>query len=106
MTDLTDQEKKLLIKMQIEEETDHKSGVSYIMMVDPDEEKEREALKEKLKKRKEVTDEILEVDFLVYKCILIYILSRTTPLALQPLQLSVLLFSCIYYCLSSETRWV
>ena len=61
MTDLTDQEKKLLIKMQIEEETVQKSGVSYIMMMDPGEEKEREALKNKLRKRKELSDKILEV---------------------------------------------
>ena len=40
MTDLTDQKKKLLIKMQIEEESDQKSGVSYIRMMDPGEVKE------------------------------------------------------------------
>ena len=57
MTDLTEQEKKLLIKMQIEEESDQKSGVSYIRMM-------REALKEqKLRKRRELSEKILEVIF-------------------------------------------
>ena len=64
MTDLTDQEKKILIKMQIEQETDQKSGVSYIMMVDPGEEKEQEALQNKLRKRRELSDNILEVTVL------------------------------------------
>ena len=57
MTDLTDKEKKLLIKMMLEEHS-VQSGVR----IDPDEEKEREALREKLRERREMSDKILEVE--------------------------------------------
>ena len=58
MTDLTEQEKKLLLKMMMEEHNDQ-SGV----MIDPDEGKEREALTKKLMERREMSDKILEVKY-------------------------------------------
>ena len=56
--DLTDQEKKLLMKMRLEEKEIHQSPVPY---TDPNEEKMREELKEKLRRRKEIIDRFLEV---------------------------------------------
>ena len=56
--DLTDQEKKLLMKMRLEEKEIHQSPVPY---ADPNEEKKREELKEKLRRRKEIIDRFLEV---------------------------------------------
>ena len=48
MMDLTKWEKKLLMNMRFEEEEIHQPAVSY-NVTDPNEEKEREVLKEKLK---------------------------------------------------------
>ena len=58
--DLTDQEKKLLMKMRLEEKEIHQSPVPY-NVTDPNEEKGREELKEKLRRRKEVVNRFLEV---------------------------------------------
>ena len=61
MMHLTDQEKKLLVKMRLEGDNIYESTVSY-NYTDPFEEKEREKLKEKLRIREKIIDRFLEVD--------------------------------------------
>ena len=58
MTDLKDKEKKLWIKMSLEEEEFQQSAPYNV--TDPDEEKEREELMEKLRRRQEIIVRFLE----------------------------------------------
>ena len=64
---LTDQEKKLLVKMRLEGDNIYKSTVFY-NFTDPFEEKEREELKEKLRIRERIIDRFLEVDIKQTRC--------------------------------------
>ena len=58
LMDIPDHEKKLLIKMRLQEEAYHWSGVSY-SVTDPNERKAREELKEKMRKRDEIIQNYL-----------------------------------------------
>ena len=63
--DLTDHEKKLLMKTRLEEKELHQSAVSY-NVTDPNEEQKIEELKEKLRRRKETFDRFLEVSYQMF----------------------------------------
>ena len=58
---LTDREETMLKKMKLEAENVKQSSVSFIIVMDPGEEKEREQLKEKLRKDRDIIECIEEV---------------------------------------------
>ena len=58
---LTDREESVLKKMKLEAENVKQSSVSYIIVMDPGEEKEREQLKEKLRKDRDIIERLEEV---------------------------------------------
>ena len=58
---LTDREESVLKKMKLEAENVKQSSVSFIIVMDPGEEKEREQLKEKLRKDRDIIECIEEV---------------------------------------------
>ena len=58
---LTEKEETMLEKMKMESEKIKQSSVSFIIVMDPEEEKERENLKEKLRKDQEIIERIEEV---------------------------------------------
>ena len=58
---LTEKEETMLEKMKMESENIKQSSVSFIIVMDPEEEKERENLKEKLRKDQEIIERIEEV---------------------------------------------
>ena len=59
---LTDREESVLKKMKLEAENVKQSSVSFIIVIDPGEEKEREQLKEKLRKDRDIIECIEEVN--------------------------------------------
>ena len=62
IVNLTDREESVLKKMKLEAENVKQSSVSYIIVMDPGEEKEREQLKEKLRKDRDIIECIEEVN--------------------------------------------
>ena len=58
---LTDREETMLKKMKLEAENVKQSSVSFIIVMDPGEEKEREHLKEKLRKDQDIIKRLEEV---------------------------------------------
>ena len=58
---LTDREETMLKKMKLEAENVKQSSVSFIIVMDPGEEKEREQLKEKLRKDRDIIERLEEV---------------------------------------------
>ena len=58
---LTDREETMLKKMKLEAENVKQSSVSFIIVMDPGEEKEREQLKEKLRKNRDIIKRLEEV---------------------------------------------
>ena len=55
---LTDREETMLKKMKLEAENVKQSSVSFIIVMDPGEEKEREQLKEKLRKDRDIIERL------------------------------------------------
>ena len=62
IVNLTDREESVLKKMKLEAENVKQSSVSYIIVMDLGEEKEREQLKEKLRKDRDIIECIEEVN--------------------------------------------
>ena len=62
IVNLTDREESVLKKMKLEAENVKQSSVSFIIVMDPGEEKEREQLKEKLRKDRDIIECIEEVN--------------------------------------------
>ena len=58
---LTDREETMLKKMKLEAENVKQSSVSFIIVMDPGEEKEREQLKEKFRKDRDIIKRLEEV---------------------------------------------
>ena len=58
---LTAREEAMLKQMKMEAENLKQSSVSFIIVMDPKEEKEREMLKEKLRKDRDIIERIEEV---------------------------------------------
>ena len=62
IVNLTDREETVLKKMKLEAENVKQSSVSFIIVIDPGEEKEREQLKEKFRKDRDIIECIEEVN--------------------------------------------